>query len=603
MDEKDKLKEGWGQQLFFADIVDEQNVDSDEAIAQEPDNSIPVEELAESAVKDTYKEKMLESMSHNAAAVAAINEGGFTTVSDAAAAYEWATENLDYDGQLNQFKKQFSDKVHKLARGENLGGSGSSKEPAAPARNTSTIEDIEASDVSEEFKMLASRISQASAENGGSIAEVVKRKFDKIEAETRQILRGRSAKKFLLVCGDAGIGKTFSVKSVVKKFLNKEVVDFRPAASPGSYSYNRGQVGSSPSAVAAFFYVHRNDNLIILDDCDGVLEATKRSQDIANIMKALLDSDPVVTPNGRIGNRASFAPAVINLANKIIGGAQEEEGDLDDPLFEKTGVWISIDKDRLLNEGVFDMGFGARHFEEKVDDSVREFWCGKETVRRFDEAANASRNIPNKTASLLRKFKEADAFIDEPDDGQGIKNGGFWFTAPIIFISNMKREDIAEAVTSRCNVSQICLTSKEFLCRAEQILDKMQLAKGSTFSAEEIEFGKRQVHGALKLAIEAADKNMSIVPGEPAPRIAIQLQFRLYNDLFGTYEFEVDKWLDEHGNPMEALKEQIAKFEKTNPKLADKLKSISSPQEAVAWFIQPDFLRYDVIPYLENRPL
>lgn len=599
---KNKMTEAADEPLLFADLVDEENIGSDEALEDVADNSVPIVELAESTqLADTYKKLALKEAGRTAIARDVIADGHD---SDAQDAYDAACEKYGEDevGDFKAFQGTWRYLVKQA--GGDPGSTKKSGGAAAPSRKTSSLEEIEASDVSDDFKMLAKRMGSMGAKSDGGLSERVQRKFDEIEAYTLQLISGRSAKKNLLICGDGGIGKTFSVKKVIKSRLKTEVKEsLKSACLPGQYAYARGNIGNSASDLCAYFFAHRNDNLLLLDDCDAILGNPK----LANFLKGMLDSNLEPTPNGKVGNRVTFPGEIIKLANKKLSGSGYGESEDEDELYEstKTGIWIGINEDRLLNESVLDISFGARHIEEKVDDSVREFWLGKSKVRRFDEHADEYGRKPvGKAQRIFSKLNEArddDGYFEEEDPTQ-ITGGGFWFTAPLIMISNMDRKQIDAAVRTRFTIVQINLTSEEFLCRAEQILDKMELAQGSSgITNEEIQFGKRQVHGALKIAIEAANKNISLIPGEPAPVIRHQLQFRIYNDLFGAYIFEKDNWMLKHKNPKELLKKEYESVKGSNPKLAKRLADLynkGTDDEIVGYFIQPSFLRYSVLPLL-----
>lgn len=599
---KNKMTEAADEPLLFADLVDEENIGSDEALEDVADNSVPIVELAESTqLADTYKKLALKEAGRTAIARDVIADGHD---SDAQDAYDAACEKYGEDevGDFKAFQGTWRYLVKQA--GGDPGSTKKSGGAAAPSRKTSSLEEIEASDVSDDFKMLAKRMGSMGAKSDGGLSERVQRKFDEIEAYTLQLISGRSAKKNLLICGDGGIGKTFSVKKVIKSKLKTEVKEsLKSACLPGQYAYARGNIGNSASDLCAYFFAHRNDNLLLLDDCDAILGNPK----LANFLKGMLDSNLEPTPNGKVGNRVTFPGEIIKLANKKLSGSGYGESEDEDELYEstKTGIWIGINEDRLLNESVLDISFGARHIEEKVDDSVREFWLGKSKVRRFDEHADEYGRKPvGKAQRIFSKLNEArddDGYFEEEDPTQ-ITGGGFWFTAPLIMISNMDRKQIDAAVRTRFTIVQINLTSEEFLCRAEQILDKMELAQGSSgITNEEIQFGKRQVHGALKIAIEAANKNISLIPGEPAPVIRHQLQFRIYNDLFGAYIFEKDNWMLKHKNPKELLKKEYESVKGSNPKLAKRLADLynkGTDDEIVGYFIQPSFLRYSVLPLL-----
>lgn len=568
------------QVLLFSDLVDD-NAPEPLAVQDESDNSINIEELDESAeVADKfYKEKLIEHRNFRTVAKEAFDNG----ITDDHEAFEYGIEQgLDEDS-FESFKKTFRDVVRKGGGQVSSSRSGSGPaEPPKPSRRTMTIDEVNESDASDELKALAQRMTAISDESSvvESAAATAKDKFDKVYKQARNICTGRAAKRYLLVYGDGGVGKTYNILKAVEKTYPKQLLGYEQAVMEGTYSYNRGSVGRALTQCIEFFYRHRNDNLIVLDDCDSLLLSTDEA--VQKTLKGIFDNDLTMTPNGRLGQ---FVTVPSNLADKV------------NKTIKKEGVLFQINRERLLKESVFEVKVGNQLIEEKVDAETRKHWLGEDIINKFEECERKHKQaVSLKGRSLLEseEFDMDDYGLDD-ETAEGISGGGFYFTAPTIFISNMDESELDEAVRTRFTTIPVFLTKEEFIAHAETVLPHLKIAVGSAFTAEEIEFGKKEVHGALKYIIEAEAKNISVIPGRPAPRVNHTLQFRMYNELFGFLMGRIDSWLEDH-----EFKDELIKLSRSNPKAAQSLKG-KSQLEIAAYFIQPDFILRDMLPYLEKN--
>lgn len=95
-------------------------------------------------------------------------------------------------------------------------------------------------------------------------------RFDFLEKLTKMVAKKKT--ESLIVTGEGGLGKTFTVTKTVKKHLNKRYVKMIKG-----YSTPRGLYNS---------LYDNNGKLIIFDDCDSILENSVS----LNVLKGALDS-------------------------------------------------------------------------------------------------------------------------------------------------------------------------------------------------------------------------------------------------------------------------------------------------------------------------
>lgn len=151
----------------------------------------------------------------------------------------------------------------------------------------------------------------------------------------------KGSKRHMMICGSAGVGKTFSVKEAVLQAV-KEGIDFKT-------QYVRGTIGKSISNVMAFLYRFRQGYLIIFDDCDDFLDS-----DLGNVMKGVFELDAPSTNTGSVGVRKMAAKNVLDLedqpleeqtairkflqGNDFMAYREAFEGDDDDDVLERDGM-------------------------------------------------------------------------------------------------------------------------------------------------------------------------------------------------------------------------------------------------------------------------
>lgn len=102
-------------------------------------------------------------------------------------------------------------------------------------------------------------------------------KYETIELLLRRVVRGKSTKRYYLLAGDPGIGKTY----IVDKILKEEGKNNVPICT--------GSIGRSPTSIAAFLWKYKDEDLVVLDDCDSFLRKNG-NPDVTNILKGCMEA-------------------------------------------------------------------------------------------------------------------------------------------------------------------------------------------------------------------------------------------------------------------------------------------------------------------------
>lgn len=103
-------------------------------------------------------------------------------------------------------------------------------------------------------------------------------KYDTIDLLLRRVVRGKSSKRYYILAGDAGIGKTYIVSKILKEEGKKDINEI-------TYT---GSIGRSVTAISQFLWEHRNDDILVLDDCDTFLRKDG-NPDVINILKGCME--------------------------------------------------------------------------------------------------------------------------------------------------------------------------------------------------------------------------------------------------------------------------------------------------------------------------
>ena len=500
------------------------------------------------------------------------------------------------DSEFNTYgeknRASFNAAYKELLKQQGMSRSGNNDDDDFVPQQMMNIDDINNADVSDDFKMVASAIDRSiktASADGGSIEERVNIKFKRMNNLVRNLCRGRSGKRNVILAGSPGIGKTYTVKQVVSEYY-PICTQNEKAVGQGEYSFNSGDIGTSISDVILFFFTHRHDNLIVLDDCDNFLSKKTANPKIANMLKALLNSNPdkMELPDGRIKyvTYATVPSEIVNRLNKRNG--------------IKEATNISIDMDTLLEEKTIDIYVNDEFVTSSGRLNESEF---KSFVNRLHEASDDD-----------DEWDDEDFDDDEHRDDEGMlsQRGAveaipsvFEFSAPLLIISNLDEADINDAVVTRCEVYQLNITPEEFLIRAGQIVDNLEFGEDSSFTEEEKRFAKKMALGGLKLAIDSEKKKIPLIPDSGPVKINKYLNFRCIIDLAGSFlaacdEFVLDNGIESVRDAHDYIQEHSHMFPS---RLIDKVLSLNTLEEVVGFIIQPKWIRWDLIPYLEKKSI
>lgn len=107
--------------------------------------------------------------------------------------------------------------------------------------------------------------------------DTVTTKYEMVELKLRRVIRGKSVKRYYLLAGDAGIGKTFIINSLLEEAGK---LDTTPVVT--------GSIGRNPTTVAEFLWKYKDADLVILDDCDTFLRKDA-NPDVSNMLKGAME--------------------------------------------------------------------------------------------------------------------------------------------------------------------------------------------------------------------------------------------------------------------------------------------------------------------------
>jgi len=128
-------------------------------------------------------------------------------------------------------------------------------------------------------------LADVASEEDLRLEPTVAEKYVSIWTVAYNCARGKSLKRHAFICGSAGVGKSFTLKSAIDEGVSK---------TQNELIKRRGSIGKSLSDVIAFLWTYKKGYVIVLDDCDGFL--TNSSEDVINTLKAAMDpDDPTVS--------------------------------------------------------------------------------------------------------------------------------------------------------------------------------------------------------------------------------------------------------------------------------------------------------------------
>jgi hypothetical protein len=338
---------------------------------------------------------------------------------------------------------------------------------------------------------------------------------------------------------------TYEVMEVCNRFV-------KDSPTKAKYVYEAGDIGSSMSSLVPFFYKHSKNKIIVLDDNDKMIMANL-SQDIMNIVKALLDP-----------KAAETKPVTVRANMLKIFQARLEDLEEGDELNE-SGHWVEIDKE-ALKEGEcvisVDDNIVVNHAiplreAQKLSNMIRdeeekpsrkrllESDLTTDDLRSLHEAEQKSNKeflsdligsddeeeeYNGMTAEDVQAIKsmKASGATEQGEEGQSFPRR-FLFDSSVIFISNLEQDQLNVAVLDRVESIAIKLSLDQFLQRLGKIYGGLcQGAKYSDVPQDLRDWAKKCVYTALGATIEAW-KSRQVLWKTPV-EINRKLTFRMFEE-------------------------------------------------------------------------
>jgi len=249
--------------------------------------------------------------------------------------------------------------------------------------------------------------------------------FDQIEAFVKSVIKFR--RTGLLITGDPGVGKTFTVQ----KMLDKSGV---------RYEEFKGNIKSATNLYSLLFDNNDPDKILVFDDCDSVLQDEAQTE----ILKGALDDKKIRLISYIAKNLMTPEEYVKYLIS---------EGDKKGAIAYAQSVKLENDpkiKKALLKRSTFEdvMGGGIEsafdYFEAKVVDDTDD---EEEAPEEDDEPA--------------MKVRGAGAKLPMPNK--------FAYVGRMIVISNLYQSSIPGALRTRLNPVELDLTPKEIMTRIKDV--------------------------------------------------------------------------------------------------------------------------------------
>lgn len=170
-------------------------------------------------------------------------------------------------------------------------------------------------------------------------ADTVNAKYKMIGMKLKRVILGKSLKNYYLLMGDAGIGKSYIVKDCLTKC----------GKDPKSVPLIKGDIGSSRTDVAKFLWKYKDEELVILDDCDTTIQS--KNPAVQNMLKGAMDPD---------GHAVTISPTILKeLTKSLQQEAIEAKHGKNNKLFEAHDIddedneWMDEDDD-IEGDGLLD---------------------------------------------------------------------------------------------------------------------------------------------------------------------------------------------------------------------------------------------------------
>ena len=202
--------------------------------------------------------------------------------------------------------------------------------------------------------------------------ETVADKYDTIDLILRRVVRGKNPKRYYILAGDAGIGKTYTVQ----KILEEE-------GKSGTVETVTGTIGKSPTTIATFLWKYRDAELVVLDDCDAFLKKGGNDE-VLGILKGAMEAGTKyhVHITDSLAKRVSKAVSTKDestnqsVLKKLFEGEDLEDEDLelddDDDVLDDDAVLDTEDDDHVPTDWTFNarLVIISNLHEAQVDDAL-----------------------------------------------------------------------------------------------------------------------------------------------------------------------------------------------------------------------------------------
>lgn len=361
-----------------------------------------------------------------------------------------------------------------------------------------------------------------------SAVNTVHEKYDNIERKLKRVITGRSMKNYYLLFGDAGIGKTKTVEKCLEKCGYTGVPQIK------------GDVGKSRTDVAMFLYKYKDDELVVLDDCDSMINIKGTDPAVMNMLKGAMDPDShtvTISPTVQKLCNNRLADLYKGPANTITGSYKVlRDGEL---LCSEGGDILFIDPADAATEDIPPMLFNSKA-------EAQEF------ITEDNEEGSVYEVVSNTSGDTVLMYEDGQ-FSDDGEtlDTTKAEFPSTWkFNCRVIFVSNLDTKDINPAVISRCDYYCLHLTQEEYMVRLAEIIDDMKFDLSRTgWSEESVRKTKAFVVSLMASVIEAANNGVMLMGKKVV--LTHPLEFRLVRDLIEGQMMLIEDYIEENPDATE----------------------------------------------------
>ena len=462
----------------------------------------------------------------------------------------------------NSYRKAFEATYDRVANG------------AGKSKNSSQSDIIGLNSVEAPSDALAKLAADTIHLDNSSPAATVMEKYAKMTRKLDRVLLNKSDKRYFILMGDPGIGKTYTVTKECER-LNLNLPTYT------------GDVGSNPTAVMAFLWVHRDDGTFILDDCDTMVRdnappavsnslkgamgapahmvtmSTTINQRVNKLVQGMEES--VEKMQKKVGSLVEELNSVLNATSKLEEGAEDSLSELREAASNDTdkmkvvlenAFWLKKLSDPELYESKLSklMSYNGIYATSEILEEVESVFAKDETLDESTNTKVLDSQIEKLNEASLKEddvnleddeddFDELNAREDLDNEGDGVIDTDeavpttFEFKSRMIIISNCVPSNINPALLSRADYFTMQLTADEYLVRLAAIIDGIKTE--SVVDPEVVKKAKGLILSTLPLLIEAAKKGVKI--GGKVPKFTHPLEFRMVNSLIDDFDGRIEE--------------------------------------------------------------